>query len=99
MVQSRQGCQGRCLSCMVLLWHGTLVPACVSQDGVMEAAPAALGAHVLGKPLISWDGAEPTYPQALADTEWVSVGHSMTSQGTLTTFPRVQGRRAPGGNQ
>lgn len=63
------GVPGVVLSCMVLLWHSTLVPACVSQGGVMEAGPVAPGAHVLGKPLISWDGAEPAHPRALADTE------------------------------
>lgn len=67
----------------------------------MEADPAALGAHVLGKPLISWDGVEPAHPQALADTEPVSMGYSMTFLRPSMAFPRVQGRGggAPGGNQ
>lgn len=67
----------------------------------MEADPVALGAYVLGKPLIPWDGVEPAHPQALADTELVPMGHSMTFLRTLMTFPRVQGRGggAPGGNQ
>lgn len=82
---------GVILSCMVLLWHSSLVPVCVSQDGVMKAGPVALGAHVLGKPLIPWDGAEPAHPQVLGstDTEWVSMGHSMTFLRALMTFPRV----------
>lgn len=95
------GVPGVILSCMVLVWHSNLVPACMSQDGVVEAGPAALGAHVRGKPLIPFNGAKPAHPQALADTERVSMDHSMTFLRTLMTFPRAQGRggRAPGGNQ